>query len=100
MNKELISYVEWHKRRDAEALKREMTPEKKASDLVEYYFRLVGGSNYREKLYNSRMCAIKTVNEILEALPGMVMQNREWVDNPDLEIWNEVREKLSQMKTL
>jgi hypothetical protein len=78
----------------------ELSPDQKASELVEYYFRMVNGSNYKEKLYNSRMCAIKTVNEILEALPGRVIRNREWIDNPDLYKWSKVRDHLSQMKTL
>lgn len=78
----------------------ELSPDQKASELIEYYFRKVSGSNYKEKLYNSRMCAIKTVNEVLEALPSRVIRNREWIDNPDLFKWSKVREHLSQMKTL
>lgn len=68
----------------------------KASELVEYYFKLVSGSNYREKLYNSRRCAIKAVNEILRVLD----QGDSVVPSDNVRTWEEIRELLSQMKTI
>lgn len=68
----------------------------RASELIEYYFKLVNGSNYREKLFNSRKCAIKTVNEILRAID----KSDSVVPSDDVRIWGMTRELLSQMKTI
>lgn len=73
-----------------------LSVDEKASELVMYYFKLVNGSNYREKLYNSRRCAIKVVNEILRVLD----QGDSVVPSDDVRTWEEIRELLSQMKTI
>jgi|688.fasta_scaffold15005_3 hypothetical protein len=73
-----------------------LSVDEKASELVMYYFKLVNGSNYKEKLYNSRRCAIKAVNEILRVLD----QGDSVVPSDDVRTWEDIRELLLQMKTI